>query len=264
MGTRYIKMINIDLGRKIYGIGMFYLGCLSVIAQDFILGRPPAINTDPALAFLLSISLLVASGLIILNNKRAGIAALCIGLLILIFSFLVRVVPTLTTFDGALWSINAYKALALVGGSFIIAVSFFEDGTSEMPNFLKKFISTKYLKIIGIALLALFLIISGCSHFKYFDFVQNFIPSYIPFHKFFANFTGLCLIGGGVGLLIPYTRSWSAFLASIMIFSWFLLLHIPRLFDHFYDPSDRMGLGESFVFAGIFLVLYHLEKNQNN
>ena len=263
MDTYFIKMLNINLGRKIYGIGMFYLGCLSVIAQDFILGRPPTINTEPALAFLLSISLLLASGLIVLNNKRAGIAALCVGLLILIFSFLLRVVPTLTTFDGALWSINAYKTLALVGGSFIIAASFFEDETSVMPHFFRKFVSAQYLKIIGVVLLAIFLIISGCAHFKYFNFVQNFIPSYIPFHIFFANFTGLCLIAGGLGLLIPYTRSWSALLASIMIFSWFLLLHIPRFFEHFNDPSDRMGLGESFVFAGIFLVLYRLEKDQN-
>jgi hypothetical protein len=264
MEKNYLKWINLNAGRKAFALGMFYLGCVSIIAQDFILGRPPYINTDPALSFLLSISLFAASVLIFLNNKRAGVAAFSIGLIILVFSFLVRVVPTITTWEGALWSINAYKALALVGGSFIIAVSFFDEGISELPRFLKRFISTKYLKFIGIALLALFLVISGCSHFKYFENVLSYMPAYIPFHNFFVKFTGLCLVAGGIGLLIPYTRSWSALLSSTMIFAWFILLHIPRLFTHFYDPNDRMGFGESFVFAGVLWVLFQIEKNRSN
>jgi hypothetical protein len=49
-------------------------------------------------------------------------------------------------------------------------------------------------------------------------------------------------------------------LIGIMIAGWFLLLHIPRFFANVNDPSDQMGLCESFAFAGIMFVLYGLFK----
>jgi hypothetical protein len=40
-----------------------------------------------------------------------------------------------------------------------------------------------------------------------------------------------------------------------MIFGWFVLLHIPRFLANVNDASDRLGLCESFTFAGILFVL---------
>ena len=112
--------------------------------------------------------------------------------------------------------------------------------------------------------LAGFLIISGLAHFKYADFVTDFIPSYIPFRSFWTYFCGVCLIAGGIGLFIPLTRRFAALLSGIMILSWFVLLHIPRFIANINDPSDRMGLGESFVFAGIFFILTGLFSEKKN
>jgi len=44
-------------------------------------------------------------------------------------------------------------------------------------------------------------------------------------------------------------------LSGIMLMGWFVLLHIPRFIANTNDVSDRMGLCESFSFAGIFFVL---------
>jgi uncharacterized membrane protein len=250
--------MNLELtGRRIFGLGMLYLAALSLISQDFIIGRPPLINTHPILAAVLSLVVIVSSALIILNHRNGGIAALLIALLILVFTFLVRYVPSLTndTFEGLLWKLNGYKTLALIGGSLIVALSFFEERGSHPLPFLEKYNVSKYFRITGALTLTVFLIMAGLSHFKYADFVTDFIPSYIPFRSFWTYFCGICLIAGGIGLLIPPTRRLAALLSGIMILGWFFLLHIPRFIANINDPSDRMGLGESFAFAGIFFVL---------
>jgi hypothetical protein len=48
-----------------------------------------------------------------------------------------------------------------------------------------------------------------------------------------------------------------------MIAGWFVLLHIPRFIANTSDPSDRMGLFESFTFVGIFFVLAGILSRKN-
>jgi uncharacterized membrane protein YphA (DoxX/SURF4 family) len=109
--------------------------------------------------------------------------------------------------------------------------------------------------IIGSILLSVFFISAGYAHFKFAPFVADFIPSYIPFRTFWAYGCGVCLFASGAGLLIPPVRKWAALLSGIMLMGWFILLHIPRFVTNMNDASDRMGLCESFTFAGICFVL---------
>jgi len=144
--------------------------------------------------------------------------------------------------------------MALFGGALILAYSFIrKDNTSSKLN-LNKNISES-LFIIGCLLLVAFFIVCGYAHFKFAAFVDTLIPNYIPFHSFWTYFCGVCLFAGGIGMLIPQTRKWSAFLSGIMVFGWFILLHIPRVVASPTDAGERMGLFESFSFAGIFFVL---------
>jgi len=237
----------INLGRIIFSIGITGLAILCVISNDFILGRPPAwpegIVVNPGLAYLSAITLVIAVLAIILK-KKGTIAALIIAILILLLS----VFRHLPVFMND-W-LNAYKAMALFGGSLITAASFYYQDNSNSNKKLKK-----SFVLIGCILLAAFFIASGYAHFKFVDFVKEFIPSYIPFRLFFGYFCGVCLIAGGIGILIPQTRRWAALLSGIMLMGWFVLLHIPRFIANTNDVSDRMGLCESFTFAGIFFVL---------
>jgi uncharacterized membrane protein YphA (DoxX/SURF4 family) len=98
-------------------------------------------------------------------------------------------------------------------------------------------------------------IVCGYAHFKFAEFVENLIPDYIPFHLFWTCFAGICLLAGGIGLLIPTTRKLAALLSGILVLGWFLLLHILRFLANTNDVSDRMGVCESFIFVGIFFVL---------
>jgi uncharacterized membrane protein len=239
-------------GRIIFSIGMIALGCICFISKDFIVGRPPAWPTsfevNPALAYI-SGTILVLAAIAVLIKKKGAYAALLIAALI----FLLSILRHLTHFMSD-W-LNTYKAMALCGGTLIIAASFFrEDVVSLRGNNTKR----KLINVLisaGCILIAAFFIAGGYAHFKFAEFVKDFIPAYIPFRAFWTYFCGICLVAGGLGLIIPPTRRLAALLSGIMIGGWFILLHIPRFLANTKDASDRMGLCESFAFTGILFVL---------
>jgi len=238
-------------GRIMFAIGIMAFGVLCIISKDFIVGRPPAstwaadIPGKLAWAYI-SGSILILSGLAVIFNIKARLASLVVGIMILVCSFLLRHLYEMVDWGGA------YKALALGGGSLIIAASFFRKDVSSPGN------SSVNDKLIftGCIFFSLFFIVCGFLHFKFAGFIiKDFIPSYIPFHTFWTYFCGICLLAGGVGLLLPQTRKWAALLSGIMIAGWFILLHTVRFAADTNNASDRLGLCESFTIAGILFVL---------
>jgi len=243
---------QITAGRIIYATGIFGLAVVCIISKDFIVGRPPAwpagFNINPAFAWFTAVALMIFAIAIFLNRK-ARVAAFGIAALIFFFSVL-RHLPVFMN-DWA----NAYKSLALAGGSLIIGCSFPKRVVRPGSRI------DHILITIGVIFLAAFFIAAGYAHFKFAEFVDTLIPAYIPLHRFWTYFCGVCLLAGGIGLLIPKTRSLAARLSGIMVLGWFLLLHIPRFLANVNDASDRMGLFESFTFVGIFFVLAGISRS---
>ncbi|MEP7141582.1 MAG: hypothetical protein ABI707_01870 [Ferruginibacter sp.] len=237
-------------GRIIFATGIMALGILCIISKDFIVGRPPVSTWAAAIPgkicwAYISGTLLIIAGLAIIFKIKARLASLIIGVMILVFSFLLR-----HLYEMSDW-LNAYKSLALSGGAFIVAASFSKKEGSSSGSFPLN----HKLVFTGCIFLSLFLIACGISHFKFAQFVKDFIPSYIPFRGFWTYFCGICLLAGGVGILMPSINKWAALLSGIMIAGWFIMLHIPRFIANTNDAGDRMGLCESFALAGIFFVL---------
>ena len=250
----------VNAGRVMFALGLIGLAILGFMMNDLIVGRPPAwpagFGGKETFSIVLNV-LLIAVCVAIIIQRQGAFAAFLTAAIIFTFSFLIRYIPAIVKADpkDILWSINAYKTLALIGGSLIIGVYFLR---TDSPR------SGKIFLVIGTIFLSLFFIISGLAHFKFADFIiDGFIPSYIPFHPFWTYFCGIALIAGGVGIQIYPLRKIAALLIGIMIGGWFLLLHIPRFFTNVNDPSDQMGLCESFAFAGIMFVLYGLFKSKS-
>ena len=245
-------------GQIIFAVGIIGLGILCFISKDFIVGRPPAASWAAAIPGKVTWSyfagsLFIIAGLALILNIIPRVAALTVAIMILVFSFLAR-----HQYEMSDW-LNAYKALALSGGAFIIAASFpiKQTGGSGTNNLNFK------LEFAGCIFLSLFLILCGISHLKFYDFVVNFIPAYIPAHSFWTYFTAIALLAGGIGLILKKTDRWAALFSGLMIAGWFVLLHVPRFIANPNDPSDRMGLFESFTFVGIFFALAGILSRKN-
>jgi uncharacterized membrane protein len=227
------------LGRALYALALIGLGALCFLGKDFIIGRPPpwppSFTAAPVLGYVTGAMIVLSSLAIFL--RRSGYAAGLVNAALIFFLSVARHLPHFM--DD--W-LNSYKSMALAGGSLIIAASFSDRGS-------------KGFLVLGKVGLSAFFIACGYAHFKFHDFVRDFVPAYIPFHSFFATFTGLCLIAGGVGIWIPAVKKWAALLSGIMVAAWFVLLHIPRFLTDPKNVSDQMGLAESLAIAGIFFVL---------
>jgi uncharacterized membrane protein len=56
-------------------------------------------------------------------------------------------------------------------------------------------------------LLGLFFIAAGANHFVHPDFYRRIVPGYLPDHALLVAISGVCECLGGIGVLIPKTRS---------------------------------------------------------
>ncbi len=145
--------------------------------------------------------------------------------------------------------INGWKTLWLAGGALLILTS--------MSNYQKH---QKKILWLNIIILFLFFVDCGIAHFNYADFVKELIPTFIPFRLFFTYFAGVCLILGGLGLVIPPTQKLAALLSGIQIVGWFVLLHVPRAITM--GGDEWIGVGESLAVAGICFMIYSELKNE--
>src|SRR5690606_9085283 len=95
------------------------------------------------------------------------------------------------------------KALTLSGGALVLA-STFPKMYSGQGSPLSRFVNSDQNFIwVGRICLGIFFIITGIQHFIYTTFVASLIPVWFPGNAIYWTwFTGIALIGGGIGLFI--------------------------------------------------------------
>ena len=223
-----------------YMVGVAELAIYGFAKGDFAMTRPRPLpeflqGLNPAMAYI-SGALLLGSilGFYMSRHKAAA--------LLIIANVIFWLATTRHIFN--LWRdhINGFKTLWLVGGALLILTTL-----TGHQKYQRKIL---WLNII---ILFLFFVDCGVAHFQYVDFVKSLIPDFIPFPLFFTYFCGVCLILGGVGLLIPLTQKWAALLLGIQIAGWFILLHIPRALT--IGGDEWIGVGESLAVSGICFMI---------
>jgi uncharacterized membrane protein len=80
--------------------------------------------------------------------------------------------------------------------------------------------------------------IFGADHFVFVTFVSRIIPSWIPWHVFWALFVGVCLIAGGLGIAVRKYELQAVALFGTMMYLFVLLMHISSIVQ---VPRDRLA-----------------------
>jgi uncharacterized membrane protein YphA (DoxX/SURF4 family) len=77
----------------------------------------------------------------------------------------------------------------------------------------------------------------GVAHFLYLEFTASMIPAFIPFHLFFAAFTGAGHIAAGLSIVSGVLAWLGSALLALMFSLFVVLLHIPRVLA---DPGNQI------------------------
>jgi hypothetical protein len=232
-------MVNLSsVGRIFYGIAVAEIGLQSIYFHNFpyILPLPDHFSTaiGMVLACIFGFIFVFAGACIIFKKRTRQISLLFGALLLLIFCFYYIPFEFFTSLNYMHlgdWE-NAEKELAFVGGAFAIAGCFPARIESRLTTFLGKLIP------YGGIIFAIPIISFGILHFLGAKDAATMVPSWIPWHLFWIYFCGAALIGSGLAIILKIKTPLFAGLLGLMIFLWFILLHIPQLFS---APAADLG-----------------------
>jgi uncharacterized membrane protein YphA (DoxX/SURF4 family) len=91
--------------------------------------------------------------------------------------------------------------------------------------------------------------------------VASWVPRWLPAHLFWAYFTGIAHCAAGFSLASGVLRKLAARLFAIMLSSWVLIVHIPRVSAALHDRHEWTTLFVAVVLSGIaWIVAGSLEE----
>jgi uncharacterized membrane protein len=245
-------------GLLFFAAALLGTGLQHLIAQDFVTrmfrmdaGSQPG---RPVLACLLGL-LLIGIAAAFALGKRARAAALVLAALFLL-SILFLHVPSIAANPGmgGVWT-NPAKVVVFFATALLVAALSASGAPAETDGRSLEDRRLRRAHVLAKLLFSGFLILCGVQHYVYSDFVATLVPGWVPGHTFWTYFTGTALVAGGVGLLVPKTARWAALLTALMIFSWFVLLHIPLALAAPHEPMEWAGVCESLAMSGVALLL---------
>ena len=188
-------------------------------------------------------AILLLAGLSVLTGIYARLATTLLGCVFLLSAFL----RFTTHIPGMLHNIGDrgvfFELLACCAGSWMLARSFSPPGSGSGPGFLPVSdaltarLATPARWLFGIAL-----VVFGSLHLQAPGWIAGLIPHWIPFHLFFALFTGSALVAAGLAIAAQVWTRLSAALLALMLFSWVLIVHAPRI-AHALHNGDEWNSG---------------------
>jgi uncharacterized membrane protein len=250
-------------GRIFYGTAITATGCQQFFFRDIfrILFPPLPLRFTSTAYFSIPVAvfLLVAGAAVALNIKAKyfAFALGCLFLFFFIFCYLPYqfFISPYSSRHLGVW-INALKEFAYAGGAFTIAgqALLYSADKKEKPGFSRW--------IAGVApygplMFSITMISFGVSHFYYTETVENMVPIWIPAHQFWTYFAGISLIASGISIIFHFRISLLGNLLGIMIFLWFIILHIPgALASPLSDNGNEVTSAFSaLAFSGIAFVI---------
>jgi uncharacterized membrane protein YphA (DoxX/SURF4 family) len=254
----FYNRINLaDIGRIFYGLAITEVGAQLIYYHSFpyVLPLPEHVRLPliQVSAYLFG-GLFVLAGLCIVIKKMARQASfLLAGVLLLVFCC--YYIPyefwshSYRHFEE--WE-NAEKELALAAGALVIAGCFPENAH------LKK------LAPAGAILFAIPIICFGCLHFLEAEAASPLVPSWIPYHLFWMYFCGAALIGSGISIILKIRTGLFAALLGIMIFIWFVILHLPGVFvsPAVYLADEMVSAFLALAYSGTAFVIASVSKKR--
>jgi len=201
-------------GRVMLTLGLVLMGALALVYRDFALQWQPVPENMPAREMLALVNgvALIACGLLLLWQRARLASAALLAFYFLIVWVLVLHLPRVIGGVEAAWNGMA-EAGAMGAGALAIALT----SANRDPRWAR----------LALGVCAP---VFGVAHFIYADFTASMVPAWIPPSQiFWAYVTGWGHVLGGLSLLTGILPRLGAGLYALMLTSFALVLHLPRV-----------------------------------
>lgn len=260
-------MFNLTkVGRLFYGLGIIAYGLQQIIILDFraqILPNFPSwAHTNIALPVVTGLAM-VAAGLLVSGIIRVDVnlkkkITLYMGFYFFALIILSHIPYLLFVYPHKLSHLGSWgdllKELAFSGASFIIANSFLDIPSNEkQKNRTDRLVSN--MSPMSRIFYCTTIILFGCNHFVY-D-ISFMVPEWLGFQTFWSYFGGAALIAAGIAILFKIFLKPVALLLALMLFLWFILLHVPGAIRNPYVGRGNLIVSafDALLFCGTAVLL---------
>ncbi|MGZ3852444.1 MAG: hypothetical protein ACXVBX_06625 [Flavisolibacter sp.] len=262
-------------GTLFYSLGVIAYGLQQIIIRDF---RPQILPDFPAWAHSIVIFPIftglamivcgvIISGVIKVDTNLRMTIALCIGFYFFALIFLSHIPYLLFVYPHKLSHLGSWgdllKESAFAGASFTIAGSFLYI-SCEQKQSKKKDRIVKNMAVAGRFFYCTTIILFGCNHFAY-D-ISFMVPKWLGVPTFWSHFAGAALIAAGTAILLKIFLKPVALLLALMLFLWFILLHLPNAIANPYAGRGNpvVSAFDALLFCGTALILSQSKKQTRN
>lgn len=106
----------------------------------------------------------------------------------------------------------------------------------------------------GRILFGLSVVVYGLDHFAVAHFIALLIPRWIPFHGFFAWFTGFAMVAAGLAMMARIRMRAAAGLLALMFFLWVWMIQVPEVVHAPHDSDAWNSVFIALAMAGCALL----------
>jgi uncharacterized membrane protein len=213
-----------SIGHALFAATMIGIGVMGLIHGSFDAIWDPLPEGAPAhLALVYLCALIsVATGIGLLWQRTAVLAARVLLASLLLLLLLLRL-PQMFLAPGVDSSWSACQTAVMVAAAWVLYHWFAADWDRQHFGFAA---GDKGLRIARV-LYGLALIFFGAAHFIYFEHTAELVPGWLPWHGFWASFTGCAFIAAGLAVLAGVFARLAAALTTFEIAIFLLLVWVP-------------------------------------